>query len=119
MQKISKKRNYKLTRNTARISTGSVLPNYLLAGIFFISIGFACTYYYVDGGKSIKFLLKINALEQYNTKQEKELLQLKLELQMSQISYEKISKGLKDAKEENTKLKESILFYEKVVGKRK
>ena len=95
MQKISKKRNYKLTRNTARISTGSVWPNYLLAGIFFISIGFACTYYYVDGGKSIKFLLKINALEQYNTKQEKELLQLKLELQMSQISYEQISKGLK------------------------
>mgnify|MGYP006148943607 FL=1 len=119
MQKISKKRNYKLTRNTARISTGSVWPNYLLAGIFFISIGFACTYYYVDGGKSIKFLLKINALEQYNTKQEKELLQLKLELQMSQISYEQISKGLKEVKEENTSLKESILFYEKVVGKRK
>ena len=119
MQNISKKRNYKLTRNTARISTGSVWPNYLLAGIFFISIGFACTYYYVDGGKSIKFLLKINALEQYNTKQEKELLQLKLELQMSQISYEQISKGLKEVKEENTSLKESILFYEKVVGKRK
>ena len=119
MQKISKKRNYKLTRNTARISTGSVWPNYLLAGIFFISIGFACTYYYVDGGKSIKFLLKINALEQYNTKQEKELLQLKLELQMSQISYEQISKGLKEVKEENTSLKESILFYEKIVGKRK
>jgi len=38
---------------------------------------------------------------------------------MSQISYEKISKGLKEAKEENTNLKESILFYEKVVGKRK
>ena len=119
MQNISKKRNYKLTRNTARISTGSVWPNYLLAGIFFISIGFACTYYYVDGGKSINFLLKINELEQYNAKQEKELLQLKLELQMSQISYEQISKSLKEAKEENTNLKESILFYEKVVGKRK
>ena len=119
MQKISKKRNYKLTTNTARIRTGSVWPNYLLAGIFFISIGFSCTYYYVDGGKSIKFLLKINALEQYNNKQEKELLQLKLELQMSQVSYEQISKGLKEVKEENTSLKESILFYEKVVGKRK
>ena len=38
---------------------------------------------------------------------------------MSQISYEKISKGLKETKEENTKLKESVLFYEKIVGKRK
>jgi hypothetical protein len=77
------------------------------------------SYYYVDGGKSINFLLKIDELQQYNAKQEKELLELKLELQMSQISYEKISKGLKEAKEENTNLKESILFYEKVVGKRK
>ena len=87
--------------------------------MFFVFIGFACTYYYVDGGKSINFLLKIDELQQYNVKQEKELLELKLELQMSQISYEKISKGLKEAKEENTNLKESILFYEKVVGKRK
>jgi len=119
MQNISKKRNYKLTRNTARIRTGSVWPNYLVACILFVSIGFACTYYYVNGGKSINFLLKIDELQQYNVKQEKELLELKLELQMSQISYEKISKGLKEAKEENTNLKESILFYEKVVGKRK
>ena len=119
MQNISKKRNYKLTRNTARIRTGSVWTNYLVACILFVSIGFACTYYYVDGGKSINYLLKIDELKQYNAEQEKELLELKLELQMSQISYEKISKGLKEAKEENTSLKESILFYEKVVGKRK
>ena len=38
---------------------------------------------------------------------------------MSQISYEKISTSLKKSKEENTELKESILFYEKIVGKRR
>jgi len=119
MQNISKKRNYKLTRNTARIRTGSLWPGYIVSGMVFVFMGFACTYYFFDGGKSINYLLKIDELKQYNAQQEKELLELKLELQMSQISYEKISKGLKDAKEENTKLKESILFYEKVVGKRK
>ena len=38
---------------------------------------------------------------------------------MSQISYEKITTSLKEVKEENTKLKESVLFYEKIVGKRR
>ena len=57
--------------------------------------------------------------QQSNNKQEKELLELKLELKMSQISYEKIATSIKETKEENTKLKESVLFYEKIVGKRK
>ena len=119
MKNISKKRNYKLTGNTARIKTGSVWPSYLLVAMVFVLIGFSITYYYFDGGKAINFLLRVDQLEQYNAKQEKELLELKLELQMSQISYEKIAKSVKETKEENTKLKESILFYEKIVGKRK
>jgi hypothetical protein len=119
MKNISKKRNYKLTGNKARINTGSVWPNYLLVAIVFLLVGFGVTYYYFDGGKAISFLLRIDELEQNNVKQEKELLELKLELQMSQISYEKIATSVKETKEENTKLKESILFYEKIVGKRK
>ena len=119
MQNISKKRNYKLTGNTARIKTGSIWPSYLVVAMVFLSIGFGFTYYYFNGGKAITFLLKVNELEQNNNKREKELLGLKLELQMSQISYEKIAKSLRETKEENTKLKESILFYEKIVGKRK
>ena len=38
---------------------------------------------------------------------------------MSQISYAKISTALKEAKKESTELKESVLFYEKIVGKRR
>jgi len=119
MKSTSKKRNYKLTGNTARINTGSVWPTYLLVAIVCIFIGSGFTYYYFDGGKSISFLLRIDELQQSNNKQEKELLELKLELKMSQISYEKIATSIKETKEENTKLKESVLFYEKIVGKRK
>ena len=54
-----------------------------------------------------------------NRLQEKELLELKLELQMSQISYEKNVSALREVKEKNTELKESVLFYEKIVGKRR
>jgi hypothetical protein len=119
MQNISKKRKYKLTGNPARIKTGSGWPGYLITALLFLIIGFGSTYYFFDGGKSINFLLKIDELGHYNSIQEKELLELKLELQMSQISYEKIATSLKDVKEENTELKESVLFYEKIVGKRK
>jgi|TARA_B110000971_G_C19756701_1_gene384519 hypothetical protein len=119
MKNLSKKRNYKLTGNTARIKTGSIWPSYLAIAMLFSSIGFGGTYYYFDGGKSIKFLLTINELKEFNSLKEKELLELKLELKMSQISYEKISMNLRESKKENTDLKESILFYEKIVGKRR
>ena len=115
----SKKRNYKLTRNTARIKTGSIWPGYLLIAVLFLFSGAGFTYYFFDGGKSIKFLLTIDELKQLNSLQEKELLALKLEFQMSQISYGKLATTLKESKEKNTTLKESILFYEKIVGKRK
>ena len=119
MKNLSKKRNYKLTGNTARIKTGSSWPGYLLIAIFFLFAGAGATYYLLDGGKSIKFILTIDELKQFNSSQEKELLELNLELQMSQISYEKISTSLKEAKKESIELKESVLFYEKIVGKRR
>ena len=119
MKNRSKKRNYKLTRNTARIRTGSLWPGYIVSGMVFVFMGFACTYYLLDGGKSIKFILTIDELKQFNSSQEKELLELNLELQMSQISYEKISTSLEEAKKESIELKESVLFYEKIVGKRR
>ena len=119
MKNISKNRNYKLTGNTARIKTGSVWPGYAIMAMFSLIVGFGSTFYLFDGGKSIDFLLKIDELSKYNSAHEKELLEQKLEIQMSQISYEKISTALKEVKEENTKLKESVLFYEKIVGKRR
>tara|TARA_B100000795_G_scaffold186237_1_gene141522 strand:+ start:1505 stop:1864 length:360 start_codon:yes stop_codon:yes gene_type:complete len=119
MKNLSKKRNYKLTGNTARIKTGSVWPSYLVIAMLFSLVGFGFTYYYFEGGKSINFLLTIDELKEFNSFKEKELLELRLELKMSQISYEKISTNLREAREENTELKESILFYEKIVGKRR
>ena len=119
MKNISKKRNYKLTARRARINTGSIWPSYSVIAIFFTTIGFGVAYHFFNGGKSINFLLTLNDLEEFSMEQEKEALALKLELKMSRISYEKIAKTLKETKEENTELKESVLFYEKIVGKRK
>ena len=119
MKNQSKKRNYRLTGNTARIRTGSAWPSYLVIAMLFSLVGFGFTYYYFEGGKSINFLLTIDELKEFNSFKEKELLELRLELKMSQISYEKISTHLRESREENIELKESILFYEKIVGKRR
>ena len=71
MKNRSKKRNYKLTGNTARIKTGSVWPSYLVIAMLFSLIGFGFTYYYFDGGKSIKFLLTIDELKELIVKRKR------------------------------------------------
>jgi len=71
-----------------------------------------------DGGQMTGFLLKIVELEGINKKYDKNILEKSLEIQMKSISYDKISQELKVVKQQNTELKEDILFYEKIVGKR-
>ena len=117
MKNLSKKRNYKLTGNTARIKTGSVWPSYLVIAMLFSLVGFGFTYYYFEGGKSINFLLTIDELKEFNSFKEKELLELRLDLKMSQISYEKISTHLRESREENIELKESICLHIMILGK--
>ena len=47
------------------------------------------------------------------------LVKKDLELQLQNMSYEKVVDELELIKKENNELKEEILFYEKIVGKRK
>ena len=47
------------------------------------------------------------------------LLQQKIELQLKSISGDKVSGDITKLQEENAKLKEEILFYEKIVGKKR
>jgi hypothetical protein len=47
------------------------------------------------------------------------LLQQKIEIQLKSISGDKVSGDISKLQEENNKLKEDILFYEKIVGKKR
>ena len=50
---------------------------------------------------------------------ESQIAELELKVQMNKEVNDKISEDMRAIKLENNELKEDILFYEKIVGKRK
>jgi hypothetical protein len=90
----------------------------IIAALSFIG-GAWFTYYELKGGSVIGFISKIEALESENQSMQGQLLQQKIELQLKSISGDKVSGDITKLQEENAKLKEDILFYEKIVGKKR
>ena len=64
------------------------------------------------------FLLRIAELESINSEIDQSMREKVLQIQMESKSYDKLSQELKVVRQENTELKEDVLFYEKIVGKR-
>jgi len=118
MNKLSRKRSHSLTRKKARIRIDRLWPQYLIAILLTISLCFGVFYKVYDGGKITGFLLKIAELESINKEYDKNMLETSLEIQMRLISYDKLAQELKVVKLQNTELKEDVMFYEKIVGKR-
>ena len=58
-------------------------------------------------------------LQNLNYEQNNENLKIKLEIDKNDISMHKLSEQNKELNEENNKLKEEVLFYEKMIGKRR
>jgi hypothetical protein len=84
-----------------------------------LSIGFGFGYRLFDGGEATSFLMEIVELDSRNKKLEKDLVNKDLDMKVRTITYDKIADELAATKKENNELKEEILFYEKIVGKRK
>ena len=108
-----------VTRRRMRIKAGAAWHTYLIiAALSFIG-GAGFTYWELNGGSVIGFISKIQALEAENQSIQGQLLQQKIELQLKSISGDKVSGDITKLQEENAKLKEEILFYEKIVGKKR
>lgn len=114
-----KRRNKFITKKRAHIKIGSSLPRYIVIAILSLILGFGLTYYYFDAGNVTRALFKISELESLINTNESQISELELQLQINTIESEKLKNDLKTAKEENNALKEEVLFYEKIVGKRK
>jgi len=107
-----------VTRRRMRIKTGASWHTYLMiAALSFIG-GVGLTYWELNGGSVIGFISKIEALESENQSIQGQLLQQKIEIQLKSISGD-VSGDISKLQEENNKLKEDILFYEKIVGKKR
>jgi septal ring factor EnvC (AmiA/AmiB activator) len=115
---MAKKRKKYITQKKARIKIGSSIPRYI--GIAFLSLllGAGLTYHYFDAGNVTQVLFKIAELEIQVNSYENQISELELQLQMNAVGSDKLKSDLKQVKEENNALKEEILFYEKIVGKR-
>jgi hypothetical protein len=108
-----------VTRRKMRIKAGASWHTYLIiAGLSFMG-GAGVTYWELNGGSVIGFISKIQALEAENQSIQSQLLHQKIELQLKSIAGDKVSGDITKLQEENTKLKEDILFYEKIVGKKR
>tara|TARA_B100000768_G_scaffold179649_1_gene197798 strand:+ start:901 stop:1257 length:357 start_codon:yes stop_codon:yes gene_type:complete len=117
MQK--KIREHYLVRKKPRIQTRENWPNYVFFSALFLVVGFGITYYLLDGGKYGKIYAQLIDLQNINYEQNNENLKIKLEIDKNNISMQKLFEQNKELNEENNKLKESVLFYEKIIGKRR
>ena len=108
-----------VTRRRMRIKTGASWHTYFMIAAFSFIGGVGLTYWELNGGSVIGFISKIEALESENQSIQGQLLEQKIEIQLKSISGDKVSGDISKLQEENNKLKEDILFYEKIVGKKR
>jgi len=112
-------RAHYLVRKKPRIQTKANWPNYIFFSVLFLIIGVSTSYYLLDGGKYAKIYAQLLDLQNVNYEQNNENLKIKLEIDKNDISMQKLSEQNKELNEENNKLKEDVLFYEKMLGKRR
>jgi len=112
-------RAHYLARGKPRIQTRANWPNYVFISAFFLIAGLSITYYLLDGGKYAKIYAQLIDSKNLNYDQKNENLKIKLEIDKNDISMQKLSDQNKELNEENNKLKEDVLFYEKMLGKRR
>jgi hypothetical protein len=77
------------------------------------------SYYIFDGSSSVQYLLKINKQSDEIVDLKDEINNLNLKIQLNNVAISKNNEELKKLKEENNDLQEELLFYEKIVGKRR
>ena len=112
-------RAHYLVRKKPRIQTKANWPNYVFFSAFFLIVGFSTTFYLLDGGKYAKIYAQLMDLQNLNYEQKNEILKIELEIDKNDISMQKLSEQNKELNEGNNKLKEDVLFYEKMIGKRR
>ena len=119
LSKIQRKRRIKLVQGKPNIKVGSMWLKTLLFAILVFLITVFFSYRVFDGANSFHYLLTINEQNDQISEYKDKIQKLKLDLQLIEVAVSKKDDELKKLKEENNDLQEEILFYEKIVGKRR
>ena len=102
-----------------KLTTGSHWPKYILISILFFFTGVGLSYHFLNAGRLTEFILRIAELEKELSVLENDYAETNTELEISNLAKDKLMQDLTATKEENNILQEDVLFYEKIVGKRK
>jgi len=112
------RRKKSVGRKKAYVRTDVVWFKYIVIAILFFLSGAGASYYYLDGGKIIGFLMHTVRLEMDKKALKEQIVEQRFFNEMERNTYKDLEKQLQKAQEENGELKENILFYEKIIGKR-
>ena len=113
------KRKKSIVNKKYKLTTGSQWPTYILISIFFFVTGAGLSYHFLNAGRLTEFILRIAELEKELSVLENDYAETNAELEISNLAKDKLMQDLTATKEENNILQEDVLFYEKIVGKRK
>jgi len=119
LSKIQRKRRIKLVQGKPNIKVGSMWLKTLLLAVLLFLITVFFSYKVFDGSNSFHYLLTINKQNDEISELKDKIQKLKLDLQLTEVAVSKKDEELKKLKDENNDLQEEILFYEKIVGKRR
>jgi peptidoglycan hydrolase CwlO-like protein len=119
LSKIQRKRRIKLVQGKPNVKVGSVWLKTLTFAIFIFLITVFFSYKVFDGSNSFNYLLTINEQDDEISTLKDKIQKLNLDLQLIEVAMSKKDDEVKKLKEENNDLQEEILFYEKIVRKRR
>ena len=89
---------------------------WVVAGLYVVA-GYMFAYWQFTGGEDLGEKLKQASIE--NQVLQTKIIQAERQLQIVQASQSNLDKGLNLVQDENLKLKEDLLFYKNMVGKKK
>ena len=115
---LGKKRKKSVGRKKAYVRTDTLWSKYIGIAMLFFLCGLGTSYYFLDAGKIMGFFLQIVRLELEMKEMEKKLIEQKILHEVKSDTYRSIELQLNKAQEENGKLQESLMFYEKIIGKK-
>lgn len=88
---------------------------WVVAGLFVV-IGYLAAYWQFTGGKNLAVKLNQAVLE--NQSFQTKIIQVEQQIKIEQASQKNLNEELKLVHDENIKLKEDLLFYKNMLGKK-
>jgi peptidoglycan hydrolase CwlO-like protein len=118
-ERIKRRKRIKLAKGRPNVKVGVLWINKVFYTFIVFILSVILSYFIFDGSGSVQYLLKINDQNDEIVNLKDELNKLNLQIQLDNVTISKNNEELKKLKEENNDLQEELLFYEKIVGKRR